>query len=169
MGSGKSTLGRKLAETLSLGFVDTDIFLENRFRQRVQDMFASVGEETFRRRERIVAEELSGMEDTVIATGGGLPCFHDNIELLLDAGHVLYLDSSDEALAARLELCKRTRPAVADKSGDELLDYVRRVMVERRPIYERAHAVYSVDEVQCEADEWRLARRIASELTALDL
>lgn len=166
MGSGKSTLGRKLAEQLGLGFIDTDIFLENRFRQRVQDMFASVGEEAFRRRERVIAEELSGMTDCVIATGGGLPCFYDNMDLLLDSGHVIYLSASDDCLLMRLELCKRTRPAVANKSGEELLAHIRQAMQHRRHIYERAHQTYSVESITGEEDEWQLARQIAHELTA---
>ena len=74
MGSGKSTIGRRLAECLQLRFIDTDTFIETRFRQRVVDMFAREGEEVFRRRERVVMQELMSMGDTVFATGGGLPC-----------------------------------------------------------------------------------------------
>lgn len=164
MGSGKSTLGRKLAEELGLGFIDTDVFLENRFRERVVDMFSSVGEEAFRRRERYITEELSGMDDHVIATGGGLPCYHDNMSLLLTSGTVIYLSGSDETLHARLELCKRTRPTIKDKAGDELLAYIREVLSARRPIYEQAHITASIDGVLDDEGEQRLARRLASHI-----
>lgn len=167
MGSGKSTLGRKLAETLGLGFVDTDIFLENRFRQRISDMFATVGEEVFRRREHVIAEELSGMDDTVIATGGGLPCYHDNMALLNASGLTIYLEASDTMLTHRLELCKRTRPSVRDKQGDELLEHVRSAMALRRAVYEQAHLKASVDRVYNEDDEWLVARQIATHITEL--
>ena len=82
MGAGKSTLGRKLAEVLGFDFIDTDIFIESRFRERIVDMFDRIGEEKFRLKEHYVIEELSGMTDCVIATGGGLPCFHDNMKLM---------------------------------------------------------------------------------------
>lgn len=164
MGSGKSTLGQKMARLAGLRFIDTDIFIEARFRQRIGDMFASIGEEAFRRRERIVMEELIGMEDCVLATGGGLPCYADSMELLLEAGGVLYLEASDELLAERLELCKRTRPTVRDKSGVELLEHVRQAMVVRRPIYERAHARVVVEGVDGAQDEWRLAYDLVTRL-----
>ena len=97
MGSGKSTVGRALADALGYDFIDTDTFVETRFHQRIVDMFASVGEATFRRRERLALEELAGMERTVLATGGGLPCYEDSIELLLETGLVIYFRSPRQA------------------------------------------------------------------------
>ena len=94
MGSGKSTIGRHLAEALGRRFIDTDVFVETRFRQRITDMFAEHGEAVFRRRERMAIEELMSMPDTVFATGGGLPCYTDTMEHLLQAGHVIYLRCS---------------------------------------------------------------------------
>ena len=86
MGSGKSTIGRHLAEALGWRFIDTDVFVETRFRQRITDMFAEHGEAVFRRRERMAIEELMSMPDTVFATGGGLPCYTDTMDHLLEAG-----------------------------------------------------------------------------------
>ena len=88
MGSGKSTVGRHLAEALGYRFIDTDVFIETRFRQRILDMFAQHGEVTFRRRERMAIEELMSMPDTVFATGGGLPCYEDTMEQLLLSGRL---------------------------------------------------------------------------------
>lgn len=164
MGAGKSTLGRRLASHLDLKFLDTDIFIENRFRQRIADMFEQIGETAFRKRERIIAEELSGMEDCVIATGGGLPCYTDSMDLLLESGLVIYLEASNEALVNRLSLCKRTRPSVRHKEAEELALHVCDAMAERRPIYERAHLSASVEEVSCPEDEDALAERIAQYL-----
>lgn len=161
MGAGKSTIGRKLADELGWAFVDTDVFIEARFRERVVDMFASVGEAVFRRRERCVIEEISGMERTIIATGGGLPCHYDNMDLMNLAGTTLYLSASDETLAQRLELCKRTRPAVKDKSGQELLEYVQQAMAMRRPFYTKAHMEVVIEELRTAEDEQRMAMQIA--------
>lgn len=167
MGSGKSTIGRKLADELGWQFIDTDVFIEARFRQRVSDMFDSVGEEVFRRRERIVIEELSGMQDCIIATGGGLPCHSDNMELLDSSGLTVYLSVSDEALAARLELCKRTRPTIRHKSGAELLAHVQEAMQTRRPIYRQARLIQPVEHLACPEDETRMAKELAAKLRSL--
>ncbi|MDY6121809.1 MAG: shikimate kinase [Porphyromonas sp.] len=164
MGSGKSTVGRYLADILGFRFVDTDFFIENRFRQRVQDMFVLVGEEVFRRREKVVIEELSGMTRAVIATGGGLPCFHNNMQLMNDTGITVYLKVCDEVLAKRLELCGATRPSVRGKKGEEMLRHVVEAMTVRRPIYDTAKISVSANDLTTDSDEYALATQIAEEL-----
>ena len=164
MGSGKSTIGRHLADALGYRFVDTDVFIETRFRQRILDMFAQHGEATFRRRERMAIEELMSMPDTVFATGGGLPCYEDTMEQLLLSGQVVYLSCSPQVLAARLELCKRTRPTIKDKSGEELLAFVEDMLRLRESIYRQAHHVCPIDEVDTPQKELRFARELASKL-----
>ena len=165
MGSGKSTVGRHLAEALGYRFIDTDVFIETRFRQRILDMFAQHGEVTFRRRERMAIEELMSMPDTVFATGGGLPCYEDTMEQLLLSGQVVYLSCSPQVLAARLELCKRTRPTIKDKSGEELLAFVEDMLHVREPIYRQAHHVCPIDEVDTTQKEKLFAQELARRLT----
>lgn len=145
MSAGKSTVGRMLAELLGYEFVDTDIYIESRFRQRVSDLFRQHGEEYFRQKERMILEEIAGLPDAVIATGGGLPIYYDNMDLLLESGAVLYLRYSSEALARRLELTKRTRPSVAHLSGEELRQHVAEAMSLREPIYSRAHQTIDME------------------------
>jgi len=161
MGSGKSTIGRRLAECLQLRFIDTDTFIETRFRQRVVDMFAREGEEVFRRRERVVMQELMSMGDTVFATGGGLPCHLDMMELLCQAGETVYFRFSPEVLAARLELCKRTRPTIRDKSGAELLEFTQRTLELREPIYMQARHIFDIDEIDSPEAEEAFAQRLS--------
>lgn len=164
MGSGKSTIGRHLAEALGRRFIDTDVFVETRFRQRITDMFAEHGEAVFRRRERMAIEELMSMPDTVFATGGGLPCYTDTMDHLLEAGHVIYLRCSTPILAARLELCKRTRPTIRDKSGEELFAFVQDTLAVREPIYSRAHRICEIDHVDTPQKEQLFALELAKEL-----
>lgn len=141
MSAGKSTVGRTLAELLGYQFVDTDIYIESRFRQRVSDIFRLHGESYFRQKERMILEEIAGLNDAVIATGGGLPIYQDNMDILLESGTVLYLRYSSEMLAERLELTKRTRPSVAHLSGEELRLHVEEAMRLREPVYSRAHQI----------------------------
>lgn len=164
MGSGKSTLGRKLAELLGLNFIDTDVFIENRFKQRIVDMFPLIGEEAFRRREHTIIEELSGMTDCVLATGGGLPCYHNNMALMLESGLTIYLEASPEALAQRLELCKRTRPTIKDKTGQELYAHIQEALALRSPIYEQAHWRVSIEHVCDKETETLLAEDLAKRI-----
>lgn len=145
MSAGKSTIGRMLAKMFSYEFVDTDIYIESRFRQRVSDLFRLHGEEYFRQKERMILEEIAGLPNAVIATGGGLPIYHDNMDILLESGTVLYLRYSSEVLALRLELTKRTRPSVAHLSGDELRHHVEEAMRLRDPIYSRAHQIIDME------------------------
>ncbi len=164
MGTGKSTLGKKLADLLAYDFVDTDVFLESRYHKRIVDIFATEGEPSFRKKERYIMEELLGMEATVFATGGGLPCYEDNMQLLLDTGLVIYLEGSQETLYRRLELCKRTRPSVKDKSDEELQKHIAEAMAIREPIYKQAHWSYNIDDVITSEDESNLALKIYSDL-----
>lgn len=167
MGAGKSTFGRKLASALGLNFIDTDIFIENRFRERIADMFVRIGEDAFRRREHFIIEELSGMTDTVIATGGGIPCYYDNIDLMNASGLTIYLEGSTETLAKRLEYCKRTRPTISHKSGDELLQHVQEAMQVRIAFYTQAQITISIEEIRSDDDEMRLAHKLAQQIREL--
>lgn len=166
MSAGKSTIGRALADLVGYEFVDTDIYIESRFRQRVSDIFNKYGEEYFRQKERMILEELAGLNNAVVATGGGLPVYYDNMDLLLESGVVLYLRSSNETLAQRLELTKRTRPSVSHLSGETLRQYVEQTMQLRAPVYERAHYIIEPKalEEQGLSSEVAIAQWIAGQL-----
>ncbi len=82
MGSGKSTLGRRLAKHLNLQFVDMDHYIEERNYKTIPQIFAEEGEAEFRKKERKALEELSEFTNIIIATGGGAPCFFDNIDIM---------------------------------------------------------------------------------------
>src|SRR5680860_1043366 len=94
MGCGKSTLGRRLSNYLGLQFVDMDHYIEERNCKTIPQIFKEEGEVEFRKKERKALEELSEFTDIVIATGGGAPCFFDNVELMNKSGHTVYLNLS---------------------------------------------------------------------------
>ena len=107
MGCGKSTLGRRLSEHLNLQFVDMDHYIEMRNHKTIPQIFAEEGEAEFRKKERKALEELSEFSDIVIATGGGAPCFFDNIDLMNNSAKQFILISIRRFL---LIVCLNRKP-----------------------------------------------------------
>ena len=153
---GKSTIGRIVAERLGLQFVDTDLFVESRYHATISSMIGCCGIDKFRKRERVALLELLQMEDTLIATGGGLPTWEDNMDRMLAHGLVVYLRSPLDILADRLYSFRATRPAVADKTRGEVGDYLERVSEKREPHYSRAQVVVPIGHLRT-AEEERIA------------
>lgn len=160
MGAGKTTLGKVLAQRMNLSYIDTDHFIENRYRQKVSEIFASGGEARFRDIEHRVLQEISEFEDIVVSTGGGLPCFNDNMAMMNQAGTTVFLDVSVEELAARLEISKNVRPILKDRSGDELIAFIKENLDKRRPFYEQAEIRFNVEQMYSDHDVEVLAERL---------
>ncbi|MDD4799660.1 MAG: shikimate kinase, partial [Proteiniphilum sp.] len=113
MGCGKSTLGKRLAQSLSLTFIDLDAHIQNKYRKTISELFAEKGEEQFRMIERQALLEVAAFEDVLISTGGGAPCFFDNMEVMNRAGITIYIQAFPEELAARLRASKTVRPLLS--------------------------------------------------------
>jgi shikimate kinase len=138
MGSGKSTLGRHLARHAGLLFIDLDKYIEERNCRSVPQIFALEGEENFRKKERKALEEVSEFDNVVVATGGGAPCFFDNMELMNRTGITIYLDIHPEILAKRLTTSKTERPLLKGKSKIELENFIGENLQKRRIFYEQS-------------------------------
>lgn len=134
MGSGKTSVGRRLARRLGYRFVDTDHFIEQELGCTVSELFASKGEAHFRELETRLARRLARLDNTVIATGGGFPITPGNLEYLKQAGPVIFLKASLEDILQRLERDTR-RPKL--KEGN-LRETVTRLLEERMPRYAQA-------------------------------
>ena len=150
MGSGKTTVGLLLAEQMGLPFVDLDDRIEKRVGLTVAEIFASRGEEEFRRVERLeLAATLDG-PDAVIAAGGGALATDDSEDLIRDRALTVWLNAPFELIEQRLE-GDRKRPLFADRSR------ARALFVERLPAYKRSDL-----EVEVRADDrpMELALRI---------
>lgn len=140
-GSGKSSLGKRLARRLRLRFVDTDKWIELSEGATVADIFHYGGEEYFRRAERNAVESLySEGENMIVATGGGLPTWGDNMEWLNGHGFTIYLRRSAEQILSRMSAYGRDkRPMFRGKSDEELLAFMQAQMAEREVYYSQAH------------------------------
>lgn len=138
MGCGKSTLGRRLSKYLSLQFVDMDHYIEERNYKTIPQIFAEDGEAEFRKTERKALEELSEFTDIVIATGGGAPCFFDNMDLMNKTGKTIYLNIHPKILADRLLKSKTERPLIKGKSREELVAFIDETLNKRNEFYTQA-------------------------------
>ena len=147
MGSGKSTMGRALASELKLNFIDLDTFLEEKYFKTIPQIFAEEGEEGFRRKERKILEEVSTFDDVIVATGGGAPCFFDNMDLMNNSGFCIFLDVNKESLVSRLIHAKIERPLIKGKTQEELEHFIEGMMEKRRPFYEKARYILKGNEI----------------------
>jgi shikimate kinase len=142
MGAGKTTVGRMLARQKGLSFVDLDKYIEGRYCKSIAVLFEEKGEEEFREIERRMLAEVSTFEDVVISTGGGTPCYHNNMEEMKKRGTTVYLRASVEDLAVRIEKSSHVRPLVQGLTGDELRTFIRRGLAEREAFYNQAEVVW---------------------------
>lgn len=140
MGSGKSTIGKNLAKTLNYQFVDTDKEIEKMLSKSVSQVFEEDGEVVFREKEQQVLNALIKLDRQVIATGGGLPCFNNLMELLNTSGISVYLKAEPAFLASRLKTNKEERPLIAHLTDDELTDFLNQLL-SKREVYYRLSAI----------------------------
>ncbi|MCK9640755.1 MAG: shikimate kinase [Prolixibacteraceae bacterium] len=141
MGCGKSTIGRKVAALMGMNFIDLDKYIEERNFKSVPDIFAQEGEATFREKERQALQEVAQFEDIIIGTGGGAPCFFENMKKMNETGITIYLAPDNETLACRLLKSKTERPLIAGKSKEELIAFIEVALAKRAPFYEQSKIV----------------------------
>lgn len=147
MGAGKTTVGRELAKELNLDFIDLDHFIQARYQKTISQIFQEMGESEFRIIESNMLKEVGDFENVVISTGGGTPCFFDNMDYMNNAGTTIYLKATPEALSDRLNTCKDKRPLIKDKSKEELLNFVMENLTKREPYYTKAVVIHEPGEL----------------------
>lgn len=143
MGSGKSTLGRRLARFMQYSFFDLDQEIVRAEGCSIRELFDLRGEEGFRQIERKHLEKLMDGEDMVISLGGGTACIPEVMDDLLKQSVVVYLKMSEDGLVSRLRSSPVERPLLAGMDEQEMQDFIRKKLGEREAVYRRAHV--SVD------------------------
>lgn len=138
MGAGKTTLGKAFARALDLQFIDLDWYIEERFHKTIRELFAERGEEGFRQVERNMLHEAGEFEDVVVSTGGGTPCFFDNMDYMNSQGQTVFLDVPQDILFRRLREATQQRPILRGKSDEELRTFIGEALAQRMPFYSRA-------------------------------
>ncbi|HUX94541.1 MAG TPA: shikimate kinase [Bacteroidales bacterium] len=148
MGSGKTTAGKKLASSLGWSFIDLDRKIEKHTGKTIPEIFDDHGEDHFRKIEAEVLRTLSPLSDTVVATGGGAPCYDDNMEFMKSSGLTVYLKLTPNQLVSRLIRSSDERPLIKNLTGDKLLHFIESKMPERTKWYEKSHIIvdgYNLD------------------------
>ena len=141
MGTGKTSLGKLLAEKLGRGFVDIDQKIEQDSGMTIPQIFEKYGEKYFRELEKNAVKEVAARKNLVIATGGGTVKDEENIRLLKDSGVMVCLTTEPEEIFRRTE--RRGERPVLDASDEDRLNTIKKLLAERQKFY--AQADYTVD------------------------
>ena len=152
MGSGKTTVGKKLATRLSCEYLDLDDYIEQQEQDSIKNLFEKKGEAYFREQERLYLRNIPDDKSYIISTGGGAPCFFDNIDFMNKTGLTVYLKLKPEQLFSRLESQREKRPLISSKKDDRaLLQYIVDKLNEREGYYQKARLI--VDGYHLNLDE----------------
>lgn len=138
MGAGKSYWGRRWAKAMNWAFFETDDLIEAREGMTITAIFETKGEAYFREQERIVITALATTENAIVSTGGGLPCFGDNMALLNASGITLFLSASPATIAARLQTARKKRPLLNGITPEQLPAFIEQRLAQRLPFYQQA-------------------------------
>ncbi|MBC3759224.1 shikimate kinase [Hyunsoonleella sp. SJ7] len=142
MGSGKSSVGRILAEKLNYNLIDLDDFIEEKEGISVSEIFKTKGEVYFRKKETEYLKDLLKLEEnTILSLGGGTPCYANNMDAILNAENAtsIYLKGSLPFLSQKLFKKKAKRPLIAHVESEELMtEFIGKHLFERSQFYSKA-------------------------------
>jgi shikimate kinase len=143
-GSGKTTLGKELAQKLNYKFIDTDSEIVKQYNESIDSIFESKGEDYFRKAEQSVLHLCSKNENQLISTGGGLPCFFDNLEFINKNGISIYIDVPIDTLVVRTTNTNGAiRPMLAGKTKEEVKAFIATKKAERESFYKKATLIFT--------------------------
>jgi shikimate kinase len=142
MGCGKSSTGKRLATKLSYRFVDLDQLIAQEYKMSISQIFNTLGEDQLRIWEQQALHSCFSYQNTVVALGGGTPCFFDNMTQIQQHGFSIYLQMPASILVNRLQNAKTQRPLLQSMNAAEMHDFIKIHLVEREKYYLRANLVF---------------------------
>ncbi len=138
MGSGKSTLGNRIAGSLDVPYFDTDNVIESQAGKSISEIFEVFGEEHFRNLESDVLRQTSYYDKSINATGGGLPCFNGNMDWMKKEGITIYMQWPDELLINHIATIESDRPILQNLDAESKIARIEELLHSRKPVYEQA-------------------------------
>jgi len=165
MGAGKTTIGKALAQIINYRFFDIDDLVEQKTGKTISDIFDKNNEEEFRKFEQQALKEIINEKEIVVATGGGTPCFNNNLELIKQAGISVYLKQPSLMLYYRLRNSKNEYPLLKDVSYSELMPYINKLLRKRKPFYKQADIIIQYNSSPVE----EITQKLLEELYSLGL
>lgn len=145
--SGKSTFGRQLAKNINYNFVDTDAWIVQKNQCAIPEIFEKYGEDKFREWEREALEATANFNQTVIATGGGMPCFFDNISKMNQLGISVFMDVKPQTITKRIRPKDNSRPLLKTQNEADILTQLQKKYEERIRFYQQAHITLNEQEI----------------------
>ncbi len=142
-GSGKTSVAKKISLKRKLYFFDTDKVIEEKYNKSISEIFGTEGEHVFRKYENELINSLQSKDKIVVATGGGFPCFFNNMQIMNRIGRTVYLKASPDVLLKRILRSADMRPLLEGKNEAELSEYIKKTLVYREKFYGEAN--YTVD------------------------
>ncbi|MBR4535273.1 MAG: shikimate kinase [Bacteroidales bacterium] len=167
-GCGKSSAGKKLAAKLGYDFVDLDDAFEETYHVSIPNFFVKYSEPAFRSCERKVLLDKLQHDNVVISSGGGTPCFADNMDTMKKSGIVVYIKMAAASLFDRLIHAKRPRPLVQNKSPEELQEFIAVNLPKRETFYQQAHLTVKGESIDIEGMSQEI-RKFAENCVPLQL
>jgi shikimate kinase len=137
MGCGKTTIGKRLASRSGFDFLDTDTLFSTTHNCSINDFLTLHTEEIFRMQESEILYQTESMDNLIVATGGGTPCFFNNMQWILSHGITIYIQMHPLALYHRLVNSKTKRPLLF--SSPDLKKDIETLLLQREPVYQKAH------------------------------
>jgi len=150
MGSGKTSTGKRLAGKLGCSFYDLDFLFEEKYKINIHRFFSKYDETLFRQLEHDLLKENINLDHVVLSTGGGTPCFYNNMDLLNNNGITVYIKMSVGSLYNRLLNAKRPRPVIINLKDKELKDHISGQLAEREQYYNQAQLI--IDGINLDLD-----------------
>ncbi len=145
--SGKSTFGTLLAQAMNYHFLDTDTWIVAQNNRSIPEIFEEYGELHFRKLEQQALENTQHLDQTIIATGGGLPCFFDAIFRIKQLGLAIFLNISPQTIAQRISQDDTSRPLLKTQNLENILPQIQQKYQERISYYRQAHLILEEHEI----------------------
>ena len=144
MGVGKTTFGKQVASHLQLPFMDTDLLVEQYCGKTIGEIFRGEGEDYFRTIEAKVIREVPNTKPAVVAVGGGLPCYHQNMNYMNESGFTVYLQATSSFIYNRLMQAKTPRPLLQGLNQLQIKAFIEQTLETRRGFYLQSNMVVDV-------------------------